>query len=241
MIAVRIRHLFFVRISQIADADGAIGAPVPGPQMPANAALGGRGVRVVAVIQNPLLDIAEKVLHRIIVRTPLGQGGPTQVQRPHQPSRCLRLARVRGIAVEGHADRLPRIPTPHPPQELADELRSFARKEGPARLAVVHLIKCEQVKASARLLVAGQDQALLPRVPPPPIRLDRDRLDVEEYEDPAPGALAPLLPQAAEDGGPLGVVAQQFAADAPQAEPPFLSTRRKCSRLIAGTRRWRSR
>jgi hypothetical protein len=238
---VRIRHLSLVRIPEIPDPDEAIGTPVSCPEVTADAVLGRPGVGVVTVVQDPLLDITEDVLHRVIVRTPLGQRRPAQVQRAHQPTRLSGFARVRRVPVEGHPHRSSGIPAPDPPQEPADKLRSLAGKERPASATVVHVVEGEQVKASPRLLVAGQNQAALPRVPPSPVSLDRDRLDVEKDQDPAGRAVLPLPAEAAEDRGPLRVIAQQFAADAPQVEAPFFSRRRRCSRLMAGTRRRRSR
>jgi hypothetical protein len=164
-----------------------------------------------------------------------------QVQGSHQPACLLRLAGVRGVAVERYPDRPPALPTPDPAQVLADELRSFAGEEGPARAAVVSFLEAEQVKAATGLLLAIQDQAYLPGVAPPPLRLDRDRLDVEEDEDPTARPLLPLTAEAVENGRPLRVISKQLAADAPQVESPFFSTHRRCSRLMAGTRCCRRR
>jgi hypothetical protein len=47
----------------------------------------------------------------------------------------------------------------------------------------------------------------------------------------------PNRPDSPEDGQPLRVGADELALDAPQGDPPFSSTRRRCSRLMALTRR----
>src|SRR6266404_1641307 len=201
--------------------------------MSADASLRYPRVCIITGIQNPLLDVTENVLHRVVVGTPLGQTGPAQVQRAHQPTRLLSLTRVRRVAVQGNPDFLAAIPAPHAAHKLTDELRPLARKECPPCPAMVYLIKREQVKAPSGLLVAGQYQAALPRVASSAIGLDRDGLDIEENEDPATRAMPPLETEAAADGRALGVVAEELPPEPAQVEAPFLSTRRRCSRLMA--------
>jgi len=190
------------------------------------------------VIQNPLGHVTEQGLDRVIIGTPLGQTDPVQVQGPHQPACLLGLAGVCGVAVQGDPDRLAGVPAPDAPHEPADVRRPLAREERPPGPALVHFVEGEQVEASLGLLIPGQDQAALPRVPPAPVRLPRDGLDIEESHDGGAGAVPPLEAEAPPDGWPLRVVADPLAPDAPQLEPPLLSTRRRCSRLMAGTRRW---
>jgi hypothetical protein len=148
---------------------------------------------------------------------------------------------VRRIAIQGQPPRRWRIPAAHAPQELPDVPAPFARDEGPMDAAAVHRGEQEQVEPAARLLVALQDRAAGPGVTSAPIRLDREGLDVEGRPDGPAGAVSPPRAQAVQDHPPIGIVAEELAPDAPQGVPPFLSTRRRCSRLIASTIRRRMR
>src|SRR5512135_3106354 len=209
--------------------------------MVANAMLGRDCVGIVAVVQDVLWDVAEDRLDRVIVRARLGHAGPVQPQLPHHPPRRLRLDRMRRIAVQGDPHRLPRIPLTHPPQETTDILRPLARVEGPVNATMVDLVEQEQVEPPPGLLVPPQHQALGPGVTAAAIRLDRDRLYIEEGQDGPAWAVVPPRPQSVQDQTPIGIGAEELALDAAQCVPPFFSTRRRCSRLIAGTMRSRMR
>jgi hypothetical protein len=52
-----------------------------------------------------------------------------------------------------------------------------------------------------------------------------------------PGPMAPQQPDTAQNGATLGISADQFARDATKSQPPFLRTRRRCSRLMVLRRR----
>jgi hypothetical protein len=107
---------------------------------------------------------------------------------------------------------------------------------------MVHLVEQVEVETPSSLLVPLQHQAFfVSGVTSAAIRLDGDRLDIEEGEDGAPGPLPPPRPQTVQDHRPIGVVTEEFALDAAQSVPPFFSTRRRCSRLIAPTTRRRRR
>src|SRR5262249_53512254 len=86
-----------------------------------------------------------------------------------------------------------------------------------------------------------QAQAVGPGVAPAAIRLDRDRLHIEEDQDGPARAVVPPRPQSVQDHAPIGIGAEELALDAAQCVPPFFSTRRRCSRLIAGMIRCRRR
>ena len=107
--------------------------------------------------------------------------------------------------------------------------------------AVIHLVEQEQVEPTASLLIPLQDQAPVPGVTSSAVGLDRNRLDIEERQEGAAGAVMPPPSQAVQDHPPIGIGAEELALDATKGVPPFLSTRRRCSRLIALTIRCRTR
>lgn len=196
---------------------------------------------VVAVVQDSLLDVADNGLHRVVVRAPLGQTRPPQAQLPNQPPGSLCLARVRRVLIQGDPHLLRRIPAPDATQEPADVVSPFAGEERPANPAVVDQVQQEQVEPTTGLLLGLKDQLFRAGVAPPAVGLNRDRLDIEEGEQAAAAPVPPPPLEAAQDRPPLRVGAQEFAAYAAQPEPPFLSTLRRCSRLMAFTRRFRIR
>jgi len=209
--------------------------------MPADPLLGRPLIGVVTGVEDVLLDVAEDRFIRIVVRTLLGQTGPLQPQLPHHRPRCFRFDRMRRIAIQRDPHRLSRIPSTHALQELLDKRRTLAREEGPVDAAVIDVVEQEQIEPSARLLIPLEYQALGRRVTSAPIRLDRDGLDIEERQEGTAGAVAPPRPQAVQDHPPIGIGVEELAFDAPERVPPFFSTRRRCSRLIALTIRCRMR
>jgi len=60
----------FVRIQQIWDVDTSLLSPTASSQMSTDAFFRHRGIHIVAGVENVLLNIAEDVLHRIIIGTP---------------------------------------------------------------------------------------------------------------------------------------------------------------------------
>src|SRR5512135_2541950 len=107
--------------------------------------------------------------------------------------------------------------------------------------ALVDLVEQEQVEPPPGLLIPPQYQAFGPCVTSAAIRLDRDRLHIEEGQDGSAWAVVPPRAQPAQDQMPIGIGAEELALDAAKCVPPFFSTRRRCSRLIVGTMRWRMR
>ena len=162
-----------------------------------------------------------------------------QLEFPHQPARLPAFARVGAVLVQHHPDRLPGVPAAQPPQESADIRRPFAREEGPPAAAPVELVEQKQVELAPRLLAAGQDQAAGAGVTPTAVGPDRHHLDIEEQQGGPARPVPPDRPQPPQDRGPLRVGAMEFPLDAAKVDPPFWSTRRRCSRLMALTRRRR--
>ena len=107
--------------------------------------------------------------------------------------------------------------------------------------ALVDLVEQEQVEPPPGLLIPPQYQAFGPCVTSAAIRLDRDRLHIEEGQDGSAWAVVPPRAQPVQDQMPIGIGADELATDAAKCVSPFFSTRRRCSRLIVGTMRWRMR
>jgi hypothetical protein len=219
------------------DPNPAILAPVSPPQVGADAPPRDPRLRVITQVQDARLDVAQDRLHGVVVGTALGQGHPAQLQLPHQPPRLPALARVGPVLVQHHPDDPPAVPAAHPPQEPADVRRPLAGEEGPPAAAPVGLVEHEQVELAPRLLAAGQRQASRAGVAPPAVGADGDDFDVEEQQGTAAGQSPPNSPEAPQDRGPLRVGAAQLPLDPPEVDPPFSRSRRRCSRLMALTRR----
>jgi hypothetical protein len=85
---------------------------------------------------------------------------------------------------------------------------------------VIHVVEQEQVEPAAGLLVPLQDQAPGPRVTSATIRLDRNRLDIEERQDGTAGAVVPPPPQAVQDHTPMGIGVEELTLNATKGVPP---------------------
>src|SRR5450759_5096200 len=145
---------------QIGDANEPVGTTVSCSQMAAYPPLGLALIWVVGRVQDILLDVTEDRFTGIVVRTPLRQAGPLQPESSHHRARRPGFDRVGRIAIQGQPQGAPGIPSPDPPQKLADIRRPLAGVEGPVDTAVVHVVEQEQIEPTAGLLVALQDQAL---------------------------------------------------------------------------------
>src|SRR5271157_3110296 len=136
----------------------------------------------------------------------------------------------------GHAGPVqPQLPHRPPRHPRLDGI------EGPMDTALVDLVEQEQVEPPPGLLIPPQYQAFGPCVTSAAIRLDRDRLHIEEGQDGSAWAVVPPRAQPVQDQMPIGIGAEELATDAAKCGSPFFSTRRRCSRLIVGTMRWRMR
>lgn len=99
----------------------------------------------------------------------------------------------------------------------------------------------KEIKEAARLLLFRQDQPLRTRPTATAVSFDGDGLDIEKQQHAAPGQMPPDAAQAAQNGEPLWVIADNLALDPLKVQPPFLSRRRRCSRLISLIiRAWRT-
>ena len=86
---------------------------------------------------------------------------------------------------------------------------------------MVHLVEQVEVETPSGLLVPLQHQAPGSGVTSAAIRLDGDRLDIEEGEDGAPGPVPPPRPQPVQDHRPIGVVAEGCARCGAGCTPLF--------------------
>jgi hypothetical protein len=77
--AIRICHLFFVRIWEIRNANGPIVSTVTPLKMLPDSPLRCLDIGIITVIQDHQLDITENRFHRIIIGTAFGQRDPMQL------------------------------------------------------------------------------------------------------------------------------------------------------------------
>ena len=75
-------------------------------------------IRIITVIQDHQLNVAEDILGRIIIGTAFGQRNPVQFQLPHQATRLTRLARMRRVSIQDNPNRLVGVPVPNLPHEV---------------------------------------------------------------------------------------------------------------------------
>jgi len=74
-------------------------ASVTSPQMSTDPPLRDLGFRIVAGIEDLLLNITEDRLYRIVVGTTLGQADPMQAQGTHRPAGLSRFAGMGRILI----------------------------------------------------------------------------------------------------------------------------------------------
>ena len=98
----------------------AIAPPIASTPVRADSPLGRGRIRVVAVVQDHQLHIAEQRLDWIVIRASLGQTHPVQLQRAHGLPGRARLARMRSVLIQHYPNFLVRIPAPNLPQETDD-------------------------------------------------------------------------------------------------------------------------
>jgi hypothetical protein len=208
---------------EVRDANVAVVAAVAPAQVSADPALGRLGVRVIAIVEDHQLHMAEDDLDWIIVRAAFGQTDPVQEQGAHHPPGLARFAGMRPILIEGHPERKVRIPATHLLHELANTLGILAWQKHPMHLATDRVIAHEQVEVPAGLLIARQHQSLGRGVTPTAVGFDRNGLDVEEQQ-PAVGWQIPKNPaDPGQDGEAAGILTDELALDAPKADVVFLA------------------
>ena len=72
-------HLTGVSKAQVWNRDKSIVAPIPPPEAAADSLSGGAFLRIIAVVQNHQLHIAENGLARVVIRTAFWQTDPVEV------------------------------------------------------------------------------------------------------------------------------------------------------------------
>lgn len=237
MLFVNIRHLMFVSTPQIRNANMPVASPIPPSQMRTDPFLCGLRICVITVVENHHLNITEDRLHRIIVRASLRQACPVHLQFTHHAPRQAGFARVCSILIQSDPYLLVRIPPAHLAHELTDILRTLACKICPASTSTAFIVNRKQVELPARLLSARQDQALGRSISASAVGFDDDRFDIKEQQYPVAWEMPPKQADAPQNRPPAGVITYDLAPDAAQAEAPFFSNRRRCSRLMAFSRR----
>ncbi len=225
----------FVRMVQVLDFHMSVASPVASWQMCADAFLGSLNISIVSVVQNHHLHITKECFHGIIVRTSLGQTNPVQLQLSHHSPRNPRLTRMRSVLIQGNPHHLLRIPPAHLAQETTDILRTLARQVRPAGACAAHIVEGKQIELSASLLWARQYQALGRSIAESPVGFDEDWFDIEEQQHSLARKMAPNQANSAQNGPPAGIIAYDLAPDSTKVEAPFLSGRRRCSRLMTLT------
>lgn len=182
-----------------------------------------------------------KGFHWMVIWTPFGQGNPMQLERPHRLLDLPRFAGMRPVLIEGDPDVVARIPAAHTPHELTDLCGAFAWEERPVCAPTVDLIEEEERALAPCLLLTSQHEPFGRRVSAPPRGFDGNDWDGKEQQPALPWPMAPQQPNTAQNRATLGISAEQFALDPTTMQPPFLSTRRRCSRLMVLRRRCWSR
>lgn len=203
----------------------AVTAAIASAQVGTDAPPSLRRIGVVAGMQDRLFDIAEDVLHRIVIGTGFGQRDPVQAQGSHTAPGASAFSGMGRVLIQNHPDRLGPIPPAHLLHEGRHLTGVFPRPEGPMDASRPDIVEDKQVEQSVRLLVLGQDQFLGRAIALAAIGLDGDHLNIHKEQHPVDGQMTPGPPNAGQNRGPLGINADQPAADLPPPDPPFLSTR----------------
>ena len=128
------------------------------PKMLTDTPLGGFDIGVIAVIQDPQLNITEDRLNRIIIGAALGQRDPMQFQLTHQSPGLTGFTRVRRIPIQRDPDRLSRVALAQMRQKTTDLKRTLVLIEGPAAATGIHFVRHEQIKYAMGPLLTLQDQ-----------------------------------------------------------------------------------
>lgn len=210
----------------------AVLAPVALAPVSADASLCGSRIGIVAGIQDHLLQVAEEGFQRIVVGTSLGQTDPVQLEFPHHFAGEAGLAGVSTVLIQDYPYLLGRIPAAEPAQGAGHLRGVFLAVEGPAYPPTIDLVEAEEIEEAPGFLVAWDLQVPSRGVAPSSVGLDRDGLLVEEQEQARAGPVPPSRANPGQNRGPLRVIAAELALEAPEADAPFLSRRRRCSRLM---------
>ena len=74
-------------------------------------------VRIIAVVEDHLLNITEDVFHRVIIGTAFGQRNPPEVEFPHKAASLSAFAGMGSILIQDDPYLLRGIPPPDVPHE----------------------------------------------------------------------------------------------------------------------------
>lgn len=144
---------------------------------------------------------------------------------------------MRSILIKGDPYRLVRIPPSHLLHELTDRVGAFARQECPAGPPAVNFIEEDKIDLPPGLVLARQHQPFCRRRASSTVGFDSNDLDIKEPQHAVPWPMTPAPAEAAQNRAALGIVTDQLALAPAKAQPPFLSNRRRCSRLTGGRTR----
>ena len=125
---------------KVRNADKPIASPITFLQMLTDAPLCGFDIRIITVIQDHQLNVAEDILDRIIIGTAFGQRNPMQFQLPHQATGLARLARMGRVPVQDNPNRLVRIPASDLLHEVTNLFRALLLIAGPSSPSAGDLI-----------------------------------------------------------------------------------------------------
>lgn len=142
---------------------------------------------------------------------------------------------MRWIVIKYDPYRLPTIPSTNLLHELRHVIRTLLFVERPSPSSGIDLICGEQIKEAARFLSTLQNQPLGTRITSSSIMLNRDRHLIEKQHHPIVRQLPPRQTYPRQNSVSAWIATDQLAFDATKAQPPFWSTRRKCSRLMVET------
>jgi hypothetical protein len=135
-----------VRIRQVWNPDVPVLSPVATPKMRTDTALRCTSVRIVAVVQDHQLDIAEDGLDRVVIRAAFGQTDPVQVQGAHDLTGLLGFARMSGVLIQDNPDHRVGIPLPDATHQATHPGRAFAWKKRPSHPSSLNIIQQEQIE-----------------------------------------------------------------------------------------------
>ena len=127
-------------IAKIPDLDEPINASVAPSQMGADPSLRRLDIRVIAHVEDHLLDVTEDRLDRVVVGTGLQQTDPMQFQLAKDYFGLPRFSGVRTILIKRHLEFRLRIATPDLAHELTNVARAFPWHKRPMDFTAAHVI-----------------------------------------------------------------------------------------------------
>jgi hypothetical protein len=129
-----------VSIPKIPNRDEPINASVAPPQVSADPSLRCPGIRIIAHVEDHLLDVTEDRLDRVIVGTGLRQTDPMEFQFAKDSLGFSRVTGVRSILIQRHPDFRLRISAPDLAHELTNIARVFSGHNRPMDFTTAGLI-----------------------------------------------------------------------------------------------------